>query len=253
MSNLIVQNIGTDRDASLVVDSRLIAEVLGVGHSDWVRNVIKKYQTEIEEDFGQLRFENGYVDIPNGGKKETIYALLSEDQATCLMTYSKNTEQVRAAKRNLVKSFSKAKDALKAIIEPVEPIAVPIALPPADVRVSNLNAALLSFGIELDNPRYAQGLKDITLNILGLGQQTPALTPSPEVWAGVAERALDLGYKPNEITKHRSALGKFVKKFGLRMTEEKRLVNGGNRPVMVYLVCPKLDAAICQYFDQIAA
>ena len=82
MFDLTVRNIGTDRNVSLVVDSRLIAEVLGVNHGDWVRNIIKKYQAEIEEDFGQLRFENGYVNIPNGGKKETVYALLTEDQAT---------------------------------------------------------------------------------------------------------------------------------------------------------------------------
>ena len=76
MSFLNVQNIGTDRNVKLVVDSRLIAEILGVSHGDWVRNIIYKYQAEIEEDFGQLRFENGYVNIPNGGKKETIYVLL---------------------------------------------------------------------------------------------------------------------------------------------------------------------------------
>ena len=60
MFDLTVQNIGTDRNSTLVVDSRLIAEILGVNHGDWVRNIIKKYQSEIEEDFGAIRFENGF-------------------------------------------------------------------------------------------------------------------------------------------------------------------------------------------------
>ena len=56
MFDLTVQNIGTDRNATLVVDSRLITEVLGVGHGPWITNVVKKYQSEIEEDFGAIHF-----------------------------------------------------------------------------------------------------------------------------------------------------------------------------------------------------
>ena len=113
MFDLTVQNIGTDRNATLVVDSRLITEVLGVNHGAWMTNVLKKYQTEIEEDFGQFHFKNGTVVNSVGAVNTTVYALLTEDQAICLMTYSKNTDQVRAAKRNLVKSFAKAKDLLQ--------------------------------------------------------------------------------------------------------------------------------------------
>lgn len=98
---------------TLVVDSREVAEVLGVGHSDWMRNVIKKYQCEIEADFGHLRFENGTVTNSVGAVNTVIYCFLTEDQATYLMTLSKNTDEVRAAKRHLVKSFSEAKKLLE--------------------------------------------------------------------------------------------------------------------------------------------
>ena len=58
MNNLIAI---TQQGDTLLVDSRLIAERLGVGYSDWYRNIILKYQAETEQAFGQLRFENGTV------------------------------------------------------------------------------------------------------------------------------------------------------------------------------------------------
>lgn len=95
----------------VVVDSRLVAEGLGLDHSDWMQNVVKKYQTEIEQDFGVFRFQNGKPQNPLGGRPE-IFIWLTEDQATVLMTYSRNTDQVRACKRALVKAFSQAKKQL---------------------------------------------------------------------------------------------------------------------------------------------
>ncbi len=46
-------------DGVRVVDSRLIAEALGVNHADWFRNVVLKYKDDIEAKFSLLRFENG--------------------------------------------------------------------------------------------------------------------------------------------------------------------------------------------------
>ena len=54
MSNLAV----FEQNGVLVVDSRLVASELNVTHSDWMRNIIKKYQAQIEQGFGSLRFEN---------------------------------------------------------------------------------------------------------------------------------------------------------------------------------------------------
>lgn len=107
MNNLISI---TQQGDTLVVDSRLIAERLGVGHGDWFRNTLLKYQTETEQAFGLLRFERG--EIKGRGQPEK-YSLLTEDQATFLMTLSRNTPEVVACKAALVKSFSEAKQILQ--------------------------------------------------------------------------------------------------------------------------------------------
>lgn len=49
MNNLIAI---TQQGDTLVVDSRL---------ADWYRNILLKYQTETEQAFGILRFENGVI------------------------------------------------------------------------------------------------------------------------------------------------------------------------------------------------
>jgi phage regulator Rha-like protein len=100
-------------DGALVVDSRLIAERLGVNHSDWYRNIVIKYQTETEQAFGHLRFENDTVTNSVGAVNTVKFALLTEDQATFLMTLSRNTPEVIACKQDLVIKFSRAKQLLK--------------------------------------------------------------------------------------------------------------------------------------------
>lgn len=98
---------------TLVVDSRLIAEELGIAHESFFRT-IKRYETKIEQRFGCIRFEIGVPDKPTGNPPK--YAYLSEDQATALMTFSKNTDQVVECKLNLVAAFSKAKQVIKDVI-----------------------------------------------------------------------------------------------------------------------------------------
>lgn len=97
-----------EQNGQLVVDSRLIAEELGITHKSF-KETIRTYQDEIEESFGALAFLNGES---TGGRPDTAY-LLTEDQATYIMTLSRNSEQVRFAKRNLVKAFSAAKSTLR--------------------------------------------------------------------------------------------------------------------------------------------
>ncbi len=105
MNNLTVREC----EGVLVVDSRLVAQELGVNHGDWLRNVVIKYRKELEADFGVFRFENGKpVKGSRGGRPEQ-FAYLTEEQATVLMTYSRNTEQVRRCKSQLVKAFTEAK------------------------------------------------------------------------------------------------------------------------------------------------
>ena len=92
----------------LVVDSRLIAEDLGIQHKNFLAT-LDKYIREIEEDWGQVAFETETVTNSVGASNSVKYALLTEPQATLLMTYSRNTERVRQCKRHLVKAFEKAK------------------------------------------------------------------------------------------------------------------------------------------------
>lgn len=98
----------------LVVDSRLIANELGVEHRALMQT-IKKYLTEIQE-FGQVTFENATVTNSVGARNAVIFCYLNEEQATFLMTLSRNTPQVIACKRNLVKAFSQAKQLIKEVI-----------------------------------------------------------------------------------------------------------------------------------------
>lgn len=88
-----------------VVDSRLIAMELEIQHKNFLTTV-KKYKTEIEQDFGALAFQ---TDGLQGTASYAEYCYLNEEQATYVMTLSKNTDKVRYCKRKLVKSFAQAK------------------------------------------------------------------------------------------------------------------------------------------------
>ena len=100
----------SEYDGILVVDSRLIAEELGIQHKNFL-GTLSKYIDEIEGDWGQVAFETETVKNSVGASNAVKYALLTEQQATLLMTYSRNTQQVRKCKRQLVKAFEKAKSA----------------------------------------------------------------------------------------------------------------------------------------------
>lgn len=101
-----------------VVDSRLIAIELGIQHKNFI-STINKYESEIKECFGALAFQTEGL---QGTKDYAEYYYLNEEQATYIMTLSKNTEKVRLCKRKLVKSFYQAKQLLQQqpIQQPVE-------------------------------------------------------------------------------------------------------------------------------------
>lgn len=110
MSDLSVSEYN---DGELVVDSRLVAERLGIEHESFMKT-LREYQSLIEKDFGSIRFEIGSKTGANAkpGGKQPVFCLLTEDQATVLMTFSRNTVQVVKCKIDLVQSFSKAKKLL---------------------------------------------------------------------------------------------------------------------------------------------
>jgi phage regulator Rha-like protein len=101
-----------EKDKTLVVDSRLVADSLGVEHISWMNNVVYKHQPTIEQHFGSLHFQN---EVKKRAKGATTikYCYLTEDQSIFLMTLSRNTPQVIDCKANLVKAFSEAKKRLE--------------------------------------------------------------------------------------------------------------------------------------------
>lgn len=91
-------------DAIPFTTSDVIAEYAEVQHHT-VTRLVQKHLGDFEE-FGQLRFKIEAVKTPGarGTKYEKHYSL-NEEQATLLITYLKNTEPVRAFKKELVRQF----------------------------------------------------------------------------------------------------------------------------------------------------
>lgn len=80
----------TQQGDTLVVDSRLIAERLGVNHSDWYRNIILKYRTQVESQLGLIEFTTVFPDKQNKsrGQPKKI-ARLTESQAQFFLSRSR--------------------------------------------------------------------------------------------------------------------------------------------------------------------
>ena len=97
-------------DGEPYTTSEIIAEGATVQRRT-IDRLILTHKADFEE-FGVLRFE---ISKPlagsKGGRPETIYQL-NEQQATLLMTYLKNTETVRAFKKELVRQFYAMRDEL---------------------------------------------------------------------------------------------------------------------------------------------
>lgn len=90
-------------DAEPFTTSEVTAEFAGVQHHA-IQQIISKYESDFKE-FGVIAFEmRKPLAGSKGGRPETIYHL-NEEQATLLITYLKNTETVRAFKKELVRQF----------------------------------------------------------------------------------------------------------------------------------------------------
>ena len=87
------------------VDSRLLAARLGIHHHNLFAQV-KSHKADFKE-FGKVPFQTEA--LPSGQSEK--FALLNEDQAHLLLTYSRNTAKVRALKVQLVKAFAQARRA----------------------------------------------------------------------------------------------------------------------------------------------
>jgi hypothetical protein len=89
-------------DAVPFTTSDVIAEFAGVSYRS-IQRLIDSHESDFSE-FGRVRFEITPSQTKGGVQNKKIYHL-NEEQATLLMTYLKNTERVRAFKKELVRQF----------------------------------------------------------------------------------------------------------------------------------------------------
>lgn len=119
-TNLVIARNGEPLTTSLIV-----ADAIGVQHKNTLE-LIKKYDGELQQ-LHPLAFETrkGKPLLQGGFAKETIYALLNEQQATFLISLSRNTPRVVEFKLALVKAFYLMKEALRRqnekLISDIEP------------------------------------------------------------------------------------------------------------------------------------
>ena len=96
----------------LVIDSRIIAEQLGVKHKTFIET-IRNHKDTIEANFGCLAFETAKpLEGSPGGRPET-FIWLTEVQSTFVMTLSRNSPKVINCKVGLVKAFADQKRRLE--------------------------------------------------------------------------------------------------------------------------------------------
>lgn len=104
-------------DGALIVSSLTIAEGAGVEHASVIK-LVRAHQVDLEE-FGRVGFEIAPFETAGGTQRREV-ALLNEQQATLIMSYQKNTDQVRAFKKSLVKGFFEMAKRLQSPSAPAE-------------------------------------------------------------------------------------------------------------------------------------
>lgn len=90
--------------------SSIIADCAGISHHA-IQEHIRKHKARLER-FGIIAFE--MRKLYGRGRPEKLYHL-NEQQATLLITFLKNTDQVATFKENLVKAFFEMRDELTQI------------------------------------------------------------------------------------------------------------------------------------------
>lgn len=94
----------------LRIDTRQLAINMERPHQT-LFELVKKHQSDFEQ-LGKLQFQTGALLGSKTGQKEK-YALLNEDHAFLLVSYSRNTARVRQLKVKMVKAFSAARRLLE--------------------------------------------------------------------------------------------------------------------------------------------
>jgi phage anti-repressor protein len=222
-------------DEQFPVDFDLAWQWLGYTRKDSALDTLKTNFVEGVEFSGTNR------ETPQGGRPSRLYSLtVNCFKELAMLAKTQKGKQVR---QYFLECERIAKQ--KTAPEPKQTTAADRAN-----TVNQLAISLKYFGIDAQNPRFKQSIQDLVGDVLGLGQ--PVLeSANNEVWCGVAERAVELGFPVAIVTKKRSPLGKWVATKGLKSKKEKRLCNGTQRPINLYLVSDDLDSAISDYFNQL--
>lgn len=97
-------------DGEQLIDSRIIAEKLGIKHRH-LTDVMIKNKYDIESSFGLLLRETAKPNKIKGGRPERYY-LLNEDQAIFSISLSRNTLKSVQLKAIVVKAFAKVRKKL---------------------------------------------------------------------------------------------------------------------------------------------
>lgn len=107
----------TSIQGALLIDSRTLAEKCEIQHES-IQKLLSEHRQLIEEEFSTVRFEIGPSNAKGGGGDGQRFALLTEDQATFLITLTRNTRPVIQFKAALVKAFREARSQLEEFSAP---------------------------------------------------------------------------------------------------------------------------------------
>lgn len=150
---LVILAKDKDQNKIPVTTSKIIADALNKQHCDVIK-LVRKYKNDFSE-FGELHFkkiEHHYADSKTDIKPQNIFknqnyrfktqdksgrtteiAILNEQQATLLITYMRNNEEVRQFKVALVKAFYDMRESLAKTQQPL--LDRPKYLPPSTNKI----------------------------------------------------------------------------------------------------------------------
>ncbi|HHP7231643.1 MAG TPA: Rha family transcriptional regulator [Xenococcaceae cyanobacterium] len=234
MSNLSIN----EQNGLLVVDSRLLAQELGIQHRSFYQKLILKYRQEIEEDWGVLRFKSAKLAEGSQGGRPEKYALLTEQQSYLVLTYSKNTAQSRQCKRKLVKAFDEAKKVIEKVIpvqtQEIEKLKLELEVAKAQQKAAEAQQKLLaaSSALAIINP---------ALPALVLGKVDAVLTKTE-----VVEKTVLVNAQGRSIATYQGiSKTKLAKRYGMKKAAD--VVNWLRSIGKEDLLESGLTAAPCQY------
>lgn len=248
MSNLSIN----ERNGVLLVDSRLLAEELGIQHRSFYQKLILKYRQEIEEDWGVLRFEIAKLSKGSQGGRPEQFALLTEQQSYLVLTYSKNTDQARQCKRNLVKAFDEAKKLIEKVI------------PAQTQELERLRLENQNLHLQVEVAKAQRGAAEAQQKLLAASQALSIINPGlPALVLGrpdavitkkeVIEKTILVNSRGRAIATYEGlSKTKMAKRFGMKKAYE--LVDWLRSIGKEDVLKPGLTATACQYipFSEIA-